>query len=360
MPGEPAKEAAVSARTGPAVAESAVTFRLSDPGRRLAGVRLLQDAPIPADQLDFRRHGDEWELSVGRLPLSRMEYLLELRYPDGARQAVPDPGNSLRAPGAFGDKSVVEFPSYAKPGWLTAPAEPGNSAVLDVQVPSLARAISVRTWSPADAGDDEPLPLLIAHDGPEYDALASLTRYLAAGVTGGWLPRLRAALLAPGPRDRWYSANATYARALTRTVIPAVTARVATSTRVGMGTSLGGLAMLHAHCHDPDAFDGLFLQSGSFFWPRFDSHERRFPYYRRIVRFVADLHRAGLPDQPVPVAMTCGVIEENAANNRLMAQTLRSHGYLANLDEVPDLHNYTSWRDAFDPYLTRLLWLVSQ
>jgi enterochelin esterase family protein len=25
------------------------------------------------------------------------------------------------------------------------------------------------------------------------------------------------------------------------------------------------------------------------------------------------------------------------------------------LHEVPDLHNYTAWRDAFDPHLTALL-----
>jgi enterochelin esterase-like enzyme len=42
-------------------------------------------------------------------------------------------------------------------------------------------------------------------------------------------------------------------------------------------------------------------------------------------------------------------------NNRLMTQVLRDHGYPAELHEVPDMHNYTAWRDAFDPYLTRLL-----
>ena len=61
-----------------------------------------------------------------------------------------------------------------------------------------------------------------------------------------------------------------------------------------MGTSLGALAMLHAHCRYPDAFDALFLQSGSFFCPALDSHERRFPYYRRIVRFVAAAHSGSL------------------------------------------------------------------
>jgi enterochelin esterase family protein len=193
------------------------------------------------------------------------------------------------------------------------------------------------------------------HDGPEYDSLASLTRYLSAGVAGNWLPRLRAALLGPGERNLWYSANARYSEALCTVVLPAITSRVATSVRVGMGTSLGALAMLHAHCRYPDAFDALFLQSGSFFVPRFDSHEQRFPYYREIVGFVTEVHDGGLPSKPVPTVFTCGAIEENIENNRLMIMTLQGRGYPAALHEVPDMHNYTAWRDAFDPYLTELL-----
>jgi enterochelin esterase family protein len=255
---------------------------------------------------------------------------------------------------------VLEFPPYAPPGWLTAPAAPGHTRDFDLPVPALGGAISVQTWSPDGAADGEPLPLLVAHDGPEYDSLASLTRYLSAGVTGRWLPRLRAALLAPGPRNRWYSANTRYARALRHAVIPALTARLATTARVGMGASLGALAMLHAHCRHPDAFDALFLQSGSFFTPRFDDQERRFPYYQRIVAFVAGAGRGGLPGRPVPVVLTCGAIEENAQNNRLMAGTLRTAGYPVALYELPDMHNYTAWRDAFDPPLTRLLRQVGQ
>jgi len=334
-------------------------FRLPDPAHRLAGVRLRPDVHIPGGPLDFRRDGDGWELIIGRAPpVSRMEYLVELRYPGGGSETTTDPGNPRQVAGAFGPKSVIEFPGYAPPGWLTAPpgpGGPGSNRSLEVAVPSLGGTLPVRIWSPGGVADDEPLPLLVVHDGPEYDELASLTRYLAAGVAGRWLPRLRAALLAPGPRDRWYSASARYARALALAVIPALTRELATTVRVGMGTSLGALAMLHAHCRHPGAFGALFLQSGSFFCPRFDSHERRFPYYRRIVAFVVSVHDGALPDRPVPVALTCGVIEENAGNNRLMAQVLRERGYPAQLHEVADAHNYTAWRDAFDPHLTTLL-----
>ena len=126
-----------------------------------------------------------------------------------------------------------------------------------------------------------------------------------------------------------------------------------------MGASLGALAMLHAHCRYPGTFDGLFLQSGSFFTPRFDAHERRFGYYQRVVRFVRGLD-ASLPDRKIPITATCGVIEENVDNNRLAIATLRERGYPAELHEVPDMHNYTAWRDGFQPYLTALIGQVSE
>jgi enterochelin esterase family protein len=57
----------------------------------------------------------------------------------------------------------------------------------------------------------------------------------------------------------------------------------------------------------------------------------------------------------VPVALTCGALEENAANNRVMASALAAQGYPVTLHEGRDLHNFTAWRDQWDPHLTRLL-----
>jgi enterochelin esterase-like enzyme len=170
------------------------------------------------------------------------------------------------------------------------------------------------------------------------------------------LPPFRIALVPPGDRDEWYSASAAYGRTLCLRVLPAVREAVPTSGRpVGMGASLGALAMLHAQRTWPDTFGGLFLQSGSFFMHRFDRHESGFPRYARITRFVRGLLRADPHPGPVPVVMTCGREEENIHNNRVIATTLAAGGYPATLHELPDLHNYTGWRDAFDPHLTSLL-----
>ena len=110
---------------------------------------------------------------------------------------------------------------------------------------------------------------------------------------------MRAALLGPGHRDERYSADGAYTRALCLAVLPRLRAEVATSTVVGVGASLGALAMLHAQRQNHGCLDALFLQSGSFFHPRHDAHERRFERYQRIVRSVDAVLRADRHHAPV-------------------------------------------------------------
>ena len=183
-----------------------------------------------------------------------------------------------------------------------------------------------------------------------------MTRYAGAMIESGALPPFRVALVPPGNRDEWYSASAWYGRALCRRILPALREHVPVLGRpVGMGPSLGALAMLQAHRAWPGTFAGLFLQSGSFFVPRFDRHESGFARYARIVRFVRGVLRVASYAAPVPVSLTCGAKEENVHNNRLMASSLAAQGYGSQLQEVAGLHDFTGWRDAFDPHLTRLL-----
>jgi hypothetical protein len=328
---------------GPVVAEGSVTFRLPDSGpdgeATLAGVRLLPALSLPDVMLEFTHSDGVWTLLLSRPPVWRMEYKLQLRHRNGGHEEICDPGNDKRAPGAFGDKSVIEFPGYRAPGWLDA----SGGEYFDIPVPG----VSVRLWSPGDG----PMPLLVANDGPEYDRLAGLTRFAASFEL-----KHRVALLQPGDRDDEYSGNPAYARTLARSVLPAILATVPViKPVVGMGASLGALGMLHAQRRRPGLFGGLFLQSGSFFDRRLDPQESGYSRYGRVTRFVSGIVRGTTRGQPVPVTLTCGLAEENLANNRQMAAALGALGYPTGLVEVPDAHNYVGWRDAFDPALAELL-----
>jgi enterochelin esterase-like enzyme len=339
--------------SAPVVARSSVTFRLADRHTRLRGVRLQQEVRVPGDRLNFRYRQGMWRLRLPRPAVNRMEYLFELEHRNGDRQTMQDPANPRRAPGAFGEKSVIEFPEYRPPRWLDWPVAEGEYTDISVRCRALDAAITGQLWTPA--GLIGPAPLLVAHDGPEYAALGGLQAYLAALIQAGELPPIRLALLGPGDRNNWYAVSPAYAKGLTEELLPALTEQAPHTLRIGAGASLGGLAMLHAHRSRPGTFGALFLQSGSFFTPELDPQERRFNRFRPVTRFVAELAQAVADPDPVPVAMTCGSLEENLANNRAMADTLRALGYAVSFREVADVHNFTAWRDAFDPSLTDLL-----
>jgi enterochelin esterase family protein len=212
--------------------------------------------------------------------------------------------------------------------------------------------LRLRVWSP---GEGE-MPLLVVHDGPEYAAQAALLQWAGAIIEAEALAPFRVALLPPGDRNEWYSASAGYGRSLVRRILPALCELVPVAGRpVGMGASLGALAMLQAQRAWPGTFAGLFLQSGSFFVPRFDRQESGFPRYGRIVRFVRDVLRAPAHGDPVAVAMTCAAEEENIQNNRAMASALAVQGYDVRLAETSGRHDFASWRDGLDPHLTGLL-----
>jgi enterochelin esterase family protein len=329
---------------------SEMWFRFADPDRSLAGVRLQQRIGLRPTEFSYDERLRGWTLAVPRPDARRVEYQLELRHPDGRTETVNDPDNVRRVGGAFGEKSVLECPDYAVPAWLDAPVAEGKWRDLAVAAPGLDRDVAVRIWSPDRSTD----LALVAHDGPEFDSLGKLGRFSAAMIAADRMPAHHLVLLAPGDRNEWYSANPVYTEALVGAVLPAVSRELGgVRPVVGLGVSLGALAMLHAQRHDPGAFAGLFLQSGSFFLPRLDSQERGFARYRRIIRFVGCAIRE--PGTPVVTALTCGTVEENLGNNRCMAHALRARGWPVSLAEVPDGHNFTAWRDALDPHLVELL-----
>jgi enterochelin esterase-like enzyme len=323
---------------------------------------LCQEITRPRVGPEFERVDEDlWSLSWPRPDVARLEYMIRVLHSDGREEQVLDPANDATAPGPFGDKSVVELPGYSAPAWVSASPPGGgelrattiHSSILRIDVPVLL-------WSSPGHRPDEALPLLVVHDGPEYAAYSSLAGYLDHLVDGGRVPPMRAALLPPpGDRDQLYSASAAYARAFAHEILPGLAVAAPSppgrSSRIGMGASLGALALLHVHRVSPASFGALFLQSGSFFRQRFDKQEAGFVRFRRISRFVGTVLSAREWMHPIGVTITCGNVEENLANNRAAHRALREQGYETRFHTHRDAHNWIGWRDAFDPYLGDLL-----
>lgn len=346
----------------PDLTEQFVTFRVADPQRRLSGVALVQEIARPRIGPSFVRpaNGPDWLATVVARDLDRIEYLLELHCADGRTEAVLDPDNPLYADGPFGRKSVVELPGYRPPAWLDATSVPhGTTIEIRVASRALHRDLDVVLWTSAGSDFGDELPLLVVHDGVDYAVYSRLLAFLDWAVAEGRLPACHAALLVPSRRNDDYSASRAYARALVEEVIPQASEYVRTPARprarVAMGASLGGLSMLHAHRLHPGVFGALFLQSSTLFLAGPDAHESGRPHFRQIVRFVQGLLEAPDDGAPVPAVFTCGTVEENLHGNRAVAAALSGASYPVRLVEARDAHNWTAWRDTFDPHLLRLL-----
>jgi len=166
------------------------------------------------------------------------------------------------------------------------------------------------------------------------------------------VPPHRVALVTPDDRLETYSASTPYTRALLAALDDLLGRR---PRRVGLGASLGALALLHAHRLEPRAFAGLFLQSGSYFRRRTDAQESRFARFSRIDRFVGSVLNAKNGARPVPTTITCGLDEENYGNNAVLAQALAAQGYGVDFHAARGGHDWPTWRRALEAHLAPLL-----
>jgi enterochelin esterase-like enzyme len=195
-------------------------------------------------------------------------------------------------------------------------------------------------------------PLLVVLDGPEYVRRAQLLPILRRLVTSRQAPAHRVALVSPDDRLETYSASTLYARDIVAALDDLSGKR---PRRVGLGASLGALALLHAHRLEPRAFAGLFLQSGSYFRRRTDPQESRFPRFSRIDRFVGTVLNAKDGARPVPTTITCALDEENYGNNAAVAQALAAQGYGVDFHAARGGHDWLTWRRAVEAHLAPLL-----
>jgi enterochelin esterase-like enzyme len=334
------------------------------PSAEVRSVRFHSDVFKRGSSPVFTRRGRSrnWELRLRPPPgVHRLEYQLELVHADGSTEIVIDPGNQLRASAPFGDRSVLELDGYEPPVWLEDEEAPAGaveqfafrSRILRTEVEGLL-------WSADGVEPDEQLPTLFVHDGPEYAEHSDLLRLFDSAIAELEVRPFRTALLKPpGNRNETYSASTRYASALATEIVPHVGELVATidlrAARVAMGASLGALAALHAHRVQPRLFGALFLQSGSFFQRSTDSQESGFARFARVTRFVGSVVRESGWGDPIPCVLTCGITEENLANNRAVRDALARQRYDVRLFEHADVHNWVSWRDVLHPHLIDLL-----
>lgn len=240
----------------------------------------------------------------------------------------------------------------------------------ELSVSSDTMTIPITIWSPDGDPANTARPLLVVHDGPEYEQRAGLIDKMAWWINEGSIGPHNVALLAPDDmsnqyRLAHYGASDEYSHVLTERILPELRRRAPVDGPVvGMGASMGALAMLHS----ADAFDGLFLQSASIhhgdygneqeYWDMY-AEQGRPEIYQQVKQFVEKARNNLTDGKKLQISMTCGD-ESNYAGNSDLYYTLRSQGHTMIGGHVPGMqHNFESWGANLDPHLRDLLLAVA-
>lgn len=307
--------------------------------------------PVPA----FRRIAGSrlWHMTMPLAPAARVEYRLEVRH-HGRSRVMLDPLNPAQGHGPFGVNSVATGPGYQPSPWATRSAGAPRGRVVELGVPSAVFGGTrlYRLYEPPGRGD-EPIPLVVAHDGSEFLQFAALATVLDNLNAAGH--RTAALLVDPGDRLVEYGASERHAHHLVTEALPAVRRRLAVDpTRVvGMGASFGAVAALHAARRHAGAFTSLALLSGSFV-ERLGGRHRRGTPFAPVAQFMTELSsRPG--ELPRRMHLSCGSYDGLIADNRRTVAWLRRHGIDVDWTDVPDGHHWGLWRNTAGPALAYCL-----
>ena len=309
-----------------------VLLRLADPDERYTAVRLRSDLPRRASS---RRDDGEWTLELARAGRRRGSSTSSRSCDgDGGTRVRLRPGQpAARARRVRREVGARCCPATSRPAWLDA--EAGRRAPLRARR-TAARARRERrrrrSGAPRTPSPREPLPLLRR---PRRAGVRRARRPHALHRRHDRAP----ATLPPAPRraarPRATATSGTRPRRATRGALVPRRAAGARATEVAVdgGRSAWAPASARWRCCTPSAgtparFGALFLQSGSFFIPRFDAQERRFPRYHRIVALRrARCCAAAGTAAPVPAVLTCGAAEENIAQQPRDGARAAAQGY---------------------------------
>lgn len=291
---------------------------------------------------------DLWYHTIELPEGSRVEYKYQVTVGQETR-LIHDPLNDRLARDPFGANSVCHAAGYEVPDWIHDDPSVRKGTVEERVFQSLALGgpRRVKLYKPARYRETRRYPLLVVHDGSDYDRFANLTTVLDNLTHRRDIPGLVVAMTDPPNRMEQYRDSEEHARYIAEELVPSLESELPLvgepSGRGLMGASLGAVASLSTAIRYPEMFGRLLLQSGSFAFSDIGSHDRG-PVFDPIADMV-NRYRA----DPFPVTervfVSCGVHESLIYENRSLVPVLERTGMDVRYVEARDGHNWENWRD---------------
>lgn len=306
-----------------------------------------------------------WAITIELPEKSRIEYKFEL-VRAGAHELVLDPLNDVIAHDPFGANSVCQGYRYERPDWTEHDAEAREGSIERVEIESKAfrERRDVQVYLPARLRKNRRYPLLVVHDGQDYQRFAALKTVLDNLIHRLEIPQMIVAMTDSPDRLKEYAGYDAHADFLANDLLPLLANKFPlideSYARGIMGASFGGVASLHAAWRYPGLFGRLLLQSGSFAFSDLGPHERG-AVFDPVVRFMNEFREN--PGQPGDkIYMSCGMYESLIYENRSLVPRLQAQGINVKFEEARDAHNWENWRDRLRNGLSWLfpgpVWMV--
>ena len=253
-----------------------------------------------------------------------------------------DPLNPRSAADGFGKRNNFFYMPEATPSPYTL-RRPG------VPAGTLTRH-RVDTWLMQDDGErgvhlyappaNEPVPLLVVYDGPDYLQRGRLTAIVENLIAEKRMRPVAMAFLqnARTRRNVEYICSDATITWLDKEILPLarkhmrlVNIRDNPGAYGVLGASAGGIAAMYTGLRMPEIFGRVVSQSGVF------SLEGRDFAAVDLVR-----HRHA---HDLKIWMDCGILDDLLEDNRRISRLLKEKEYNVTYREFSGGHNYTSWRD---------------
>lgn len=223
----------------------------------------------------------------------------------------------------------------------------------------LGMDIPVRIWQPDGSDNGESLPLILATDGTEHVERGQILPCIAAAISDGRIGKHRVALIDParGLRNDWYSSDH-HADALSGPVLDAVGDNFNVRPGiVGVGYSLGAMAILRTAYNNPGLFTGMFLQSPSAFtaehienYSEERTSEENLSMFKNLTELTYHINAEDWPgDFRMSISITYGERELTVYLARALATRLELQNHeVYGLLQPGFRHEWGSWRSGID------------
>lgn len=274
---------------------------------------------------------------------------------------VLDPANPHQQWSGFGPNSELRMPGWVFPEeTVRDPAVPAGAFGPNQTLASqhLGYTVRYRVYTPAgyDAETLGDLPVLYVTDGHEYsdDRLGAMRIVLDNLIADGRAEPALAVFIDPrvggvNLRAEQYVQNPDFAAFVAEELVPVIDAAFRTrpdrSSRVILGTSLGGLFSAYLGILHPGVFGKLAIQSPAFWVSEGGAWEGPSLYAMMAAA------EPGLFE----VYMSTGTINDTEDGARQMRDVFEAGGHTLTYREVPEGHSWGNWRALIDEVLAALL-----